>query len=289
MLAMAALLLGGCLHERPAGEGFDADTVLACYDWAGPARQWRLPRTLQEISGLAYLDGDRWLAHHDNDATIWLLNLAEHGSFKPLGNADDTPSMAGDFEAITRDGGRVYLLASPGRLYHARLDTTTSALAAPLEPIASGIEGACNFEGLTLDDAGALWLACKYPRHPVPGHVHLYRLPGGGGAQAQRLLVDVAPILDALGLDRLRPSGLTWLPRRGRLLVLAGKERVVLELDRSGAVLAWRTLSRRHHRQAEGIAVADDGRLLVADEADGRTATLALYPPRRVQRECERL
>jgi uncharacterized protein YjiK len=289
---ISVTLLGGCLAQSPQGDDLEIDTALSCYAWDQPAERWLLPDTLREISGLVHLDGDRWLGVHDNDATLWLLDLTAAPSFAPMdgpaASMDDAPSIEGDFEGLTRAANTVYLLASPGRIYRAELDDDGRLTQRPaIMPI--GIEDTCNFEGLASNrDASNLWLACKYPRQPEAGRVHLYRLDPVTG-DAARVSVDVSAVLDAVGLTRIRPSGLVWLPTQARLLVLAGKERLILEVDASGALLAWRSLSRRHHRQAEGLALAPDGRLLIGDEADGRTATLSLYPPRRVQGYCERL
>jgi uncharacterized protein YjiK len=135
----------------------------------------------------------------------------------------------------------------------------------------------CGFEGITVTPDGTLYLACKYPRHPQSGHVLLYRIESGPRPSLRLLSVDVQPLLTALRLQRLRPSGLVWLPDAGRLLVLAGKERVLMEVDATGRMLAWRRLSRRLHRQAEGLAILPDTVIAIADEGDGRRATVTLY------------
>lgn len=227
------------------------------------------------------------LAHHDNDSSLWVLGYPGEPTPERLGRQQEGGSRPreGDFEAVTVHGDTVYLLASPGRLFRAGLNRDGAAtLTGPLEPVATGLEDRCNFEGMTTAGA-ALFVACKYPRTPLPGTILLYRLAPAGetGKSPVAVTVDVTPVLAALGLARLRPSGLTWIPDRQRLLVLAGKERVILEIAPEGRLLGWRRLARRHHRQAEGLSITPGGDLLIADEADGRVATLTLYPRRRVQ------
>ncbi len=282
-----AFALAGCSLQPANGADLAADTVLSAYRWIEPAHRWPLPRSLREISGLAVLDERRVLAHHDNDSTLWVLAYPGEPSPELLRGQIGGPafSMDGDFEAVTVHGDAVYLLASPGRLLRVDLDRDGAAgLAAPLRPVSAGLDDRCNFEGMTAAGT-ALFVACKYPRAPVADTILLYRLESDEEASAAPVAVwvDVAPVLAALGVARLRPSGLTWIPHRQRLLVLAGKERVILEISPEGSLLGWRRLARRHHRQAEGLCFTPGGDILIADEADGRVATLTVYSRERVQ------
>jgi uncharacterized protein YjiK len=68
--------------------------------------------------------------------------------------------------------------------------------------------------------------------------------------------------------------------RSGRYLVLAGRERAIAELTETGEVAAVARLRHHDHPQAEGLAVAKDGALLVADEGGNGRGTLSVYRPR---------
>jgi uncharacterized protein YjiK len=257
--------------------------VLAQYQWQQPAAHWRLPRELKEVSGAAHLGPERLLTHDDNESTLWTLTGGSAGKAPELallGGQRGGPAhpLDGDFEGVTVLGGNVYLLGSQGTLHRAPMDAHATTLTGALEAVPTGVEGRCNFEGVAADPlTGSLYLVCKYPRDPVPGTILLFRLKPGSGEPPQTLQADVSAVLEQARLERLRPSGLVWLPESSRLLVLAGKERVMLELDERGSLLAWRRLSRRYHRQAEGLSVSPGGVIVIADEADGRTATLSLY------------
>lgn len=269
---MALILPAGCSH-LPVGADLIAPAVLARYQWQAPDRRWPLPPELAEISGLDHLEGNTFLAHDDNEATLWLLALDTRLETSQWAAGQHLP---GDFEALALTPRHVYLLASPGYLYQADI-TAGRPGPGPWRPQPSGVEGECNFEGLAAA-AQAFYLACKYPRAPQPGRVLIYRLRDGRPPEA--IHVDVTPVLAARRLSRLRPSALAWLESEQRLLMLAGKERLILELDGTGRLLAWRALPRRFHRQAEALAVGDNGLLVIGDEADGRAATLSVYLPR---------
>lgn len=275
---IASGLLAACQVPPPAGSDLRGHSLLDRYDWSRPALHCPLPRELNEISGLAELTDGRLVGHHDNGSSLYPVSCQAQ-EVAPLTGAG--APLRGDFEALSRRGDSLYLLTSPGIVYRTRLDATGEALAGPLEaqraPSAAWRQR-CGFEGLAVTDHG-LYAACKYPRQPLAGRIQLYRYHESA-KQADLITVDVQPVLGALGLERLRPSDLAWSADTDSLLVLVGKERVILEVTVDGTLTAWRSLPRRYHRQAEGLALLTDGSLVIADEADGRRPTLSKYPPR---------
>ncbi len=279
-LLSGALALGGC--ALAGGEPVAcAGSPLCDYELSRPAARWLLPAALDEASGLVALSAATLLTHNDNDSTIWRLRLGDDLDARPV--SDPATVIGGDFEGVTLAGNRLLALSSRGRVYRSSL--SADGVPGPLAPIATGIDGRCNFEGIAAATESVVFLACKYPVDPRPGSIRLYRLsyPGTDDAApaVEVVEVDVAPLLDALGLARLRPSGLAWLEAGARLLVVAGKERVLLDVDlQTGTLIAWRRLSKRLHRQAEGVTRLPGGALAIVDEADGRVGTLTVYARR---------
>jgi hypothetical protein len=265
------LVCGGCVAAMPEGADLAPDARLARYDLAVPAAHWRLPAALEEISGLVDDGPGAVIAHHDNDARLWRLTLRPSLKIVP----DPGPWIDGDFEGVARRNHTWYLLRSPGVVYRRARDPGHTG---PVVVDTAAARGRCNFEGIETLPDGSLLLACKYPRAPRAQAILLYRI-APRGEPATPIAIDVSALLAATGLRRVRPSGLAWLGH-DRLLVLAGKERLLLEIDTGDwRLLAWRGLAPIHHRQAEGLAVLTDGTLVIADEADGRKATLTTYRP----------
>ncbi|MGH8222422.1 MAG: SdiA-regulated domain-containing protein, partial [Woeseiaceae bacterium] len=80
--------------------------------------------------------------------------------------------------------------------------------------------------------------------------------------------------------DRLNPSGIAVEARSGHLLIVAAGQYAVIELTREGRFVDARRLPQStRHRQAEGIEVTTDGRLLLADEGGTHKGRLATYLP----------
>lgn len=242
-------------------------------------RQWRLPERLREISGLALTDAGRLFAVADEQAVVYELDWTAGRLVKAfaLGN----PVLRGDFEGIAIVAGRFYIVTSSGDLYESAEGGDGEQL--DYERHATGLGERCEIEGLAATRAGdRLLIACKEPRAGQAGvEVHAW------SPETRRLLPDetlelpLTDILPAIGATRLNPSGIVIVPESGNLLLVAARQRALVELSPDGRVLAAMPLPLAHrHRQPEGIELAADGRLLISDEGGSHKARLAVYHPR---------
>ena len=286
-----------------ASEGADLagtrPSLLSRYSLNAAHKRSRLPKYLREVSGLALDSNQQLILHHDNNARVWRFDTqSERLETNPL---QDLP-IKGDFEGIARFNESIVLSASVGLLK--RLDTASqlssgqsSRQTATLHPQDGWIElpfkHLCNFEGLTIvthkDRSGTLLMPCKYPRFQEAGAapaddnlIYIFRHSLNpdlslSSKALQRLAINITPVLKAYRLPRLRPSAIEVT--NGRLLILAGKERVLLEIDMQGTLIDWRRLRWLRHRQAEGLTVLADGTLIIADEGRWLGGTVTQYRP----------
>ena len=89
----------------------------------------------------------------------------------------------------------------------------------------------------------------------------------------------LARITRALGAPTFHPSDLTRDPAYRALPDRRpSREHAIAELTAAGEVVRRAPPAAPLHRQAEGLAFAADGALLVGDEASGKRATLTVYP-----------
>ena len=85
-------------------------------------------------------------------------------------------------------------------------------------------------------------------------------------------------IRSRLNITSLSPSGVTVVPGSGNLLIVAARQRALLEVTADGELLAATALPRRKaHRQAEGIAISPAGDLIIADEGGKGRGRLSVY------------
>ena len=283
MLAAAAAAPCGPAPRGSSESGNSGSAgVLGRYDFAAePAERWELPRALNEISGLAIDGAGRVFAHDDERAIVYELDPASQQIVKRF--AFGHPAVRGDFEGIALAGDRVILTTSTGDLYIGREGRDGETVPYTIE--ATGIGRRCEVEGLAWEaGARSLLLACKTPRvEALRGQlaVFAWSLEQSTPAAAPKLLVPLQAVTRPLGHSDFAPSELVIDAKTGHLLLLAARARAIAEITPAGDVVAVARLPRALHRQAEGLALARDGTLLVADEANGARATLTAYRPTR--------
>ncbi|MEO7477038.1 MAG: SdiA-regulated domain-containing protein [Gemmatimonadales bacterium] len=283
MLTLAAATM---LAAAPiAGSGFgdasaQTSSVLARYDFeAAPAFRWKLPRALDEISGLATDSSGRLFAHDDERAIIYELDPAARRIVKRF--AFGRPAVRGDFEGIAVVDDRVFLTTSDGVVYAGREGRDGESVS--FASHATGIGRRCEVEGLSWDEgAQSLRFACKVPRaEGLRGQLAVFEWSPVGirPSDAPSISIPLAPIVQRVGHSAVYPSELLRDPSTGHLLLLAARARAIIEITAAGAVVDVARLRAGLHRQAEGLAFGRDGTLLVSDEADGARATLTGYRP----------
>ncbi|MGH7515263.1 MAG: hypothetical protein ACREOQ_20355 [Gemmatimonadales bacterium] len=254
---------------------------LARFDFrAPPAERWELPSSLREISGLAVDSAGRVFAHDDERAIIYQLDPAARRVVKRFSFGH--PAARGDFEAIAVADNQLILTTSDGVLYAGREGADGEAV--PFTVQATGAGRLCEIEGMVYAPGDrALLFACKEPRtRALHGHFTVLRWSLERKALDPRpsIFVPLAGLTRDLRVPGFHPSELVRLARSGRYLVLASRESAIAELTGTGDVVAVARLRHRDHPQAEGLAVANDGALLVADEGGSGRGTLNVYRPR---------
>lgn len=267
--AAIAAVLAAC-GEPPAVEAQANDRAASLFA-AAPSAQWRLSAELREISGLAVASDRRVFAHDDERAVIYeIVNGAAVKAFV-LGD----PVVTGDFEGLAIVGDVFWMTTSQGLLY--RFVEGEDGARVAFETFDSGLRDVCEIEGLAYVPAeDGLILGCKQNharamRDTVS--LHIWRF--AGAAEPWRTMPG-ATLARAAGVRRFSPSSLEHDPVSGRLLLLSARDGALAELGADGVVLAARALGRGHV-QAEGVAVAPDGALLIADEGAGGRALLSRY------------
>jgi len=266
--AVCIALLGFLASACHSGQGSSVET--------GGFTQWALPDRLREISGLALTSDERLLAVTDEEAIVYEIDYRSGSLIKAF--AIGEPTIRGDFEGIAVLAGKVWLLVSNGRLYS--FDEGTDGQRVAYERINPKLGDECEFEGLAADEqAGRLLLLCKESKKKKKG-LRIYELivAGDNDMDAIEIDIDEDAMSDSIDARRVNPSGITIDPASGNLIVVAAKQNAVFELNREGRFIdVIMQLDNKRHRQAEGIEVTADGRMLIADEAVNGPARLAIY------------
>jgi hypothetical protein len=275
---LLALALVGCAEAQSAPAG------LRAYDLAGaPAARIQLPAELAEVSGLAYTDDGRLLAHGDERAVVYQIQYPSGKMVKRFAIGGAGGPLPGDFEDIQAVGNRLFLVTSAGELVEATEGADGATV--PVVRRTRGLGGACEVEGMSWDAASAMMLLlCKETRGKrwKDQLVILAVNPATGEfAPEPRLTVAQSDLQRVTGARRFDGSAIVRHPRTRTWILVAGPQHTYAEIDSTGKVLGGGQLDPRRHRQPEGIAIAPDLTLLISDEAAGGTATITGYAGRR--------
>ena len=236
---------------------------------------------MREISGLALSDDDRLFAVADEQAIVHELDY-EHGRIVKS-FALGSPALRGDFEGIAMLHDTIWLMTSNGFLYAAREAEDNQRVR--YQRFDTGLGEHCELEGLAQDrQAGTLLLACKDARKGRDLAVFEWSTSRFETIGQQRL--PEKAIRKRLDEKNINPSGIAIHPVTDERLMIAARQRALLTLSADGELNDAIILKKKsRHKQAEGIEVTTDGRMLIADEGDGGRARLAVYPSIRPQQE----
>ena len=227
--------------------------------------RWLMPPELNEISGLALTTDGRLLTHGDKRGQVFEIDYRRGVAVKQF--ALGKPTAHDDFEAITLVGDTVVLLASNGTLYMFREGANDGRVEYTVHDTKLGSE--CEFEGVAFDPAiHALLLACKIVHtKSLRDLLVIYRWPleGGRSARVSKLTVPVKRVIGSNGWDGLHPSDITIDPFNGNYVIIASREKALLEITPAGNVVFARSLPGEH-AQPEGVAITRDSILIVTDE-----------------------
>lgn len=256
---------------------------------ADSIEQYRLPGRLNEISGLALSDDERLFAVADEEAVIYELDVVRGRMLKAFAYGD--PVVRADFEGIAFMDGRFHLITSGGELYSGAEGGDGEQLDYTL--VDTGLGAQCEIEGLAADPrSDRLLIACKEGRGSNTSGsitIHSWSLRDNREQPELRIDLPVRAIAQRLGINRVNPSGIAIHHGSGHLLLVAARQKALIELAPDGRLVTARRLElASQHRQPEGIELLSDGRLLVADEGGNHRARLAMYTTDRVQDNGER-
>jgi len=260
------------------GDAIEAPPLLEAFDFSkGGGIQEKLPRALQEISGLAISPQGKLFAHHDERAVIYEVD-PESGSVLKAFSAG-SHGVRGDFEGIAVVDDRVFLSTSTGELLETREGEAGSAMEYRIHR--TRLSGLCEFEGLAYDaGTNSLLLPCKKVRtRELEGHLVVFavRLDSMEPYHVPHVFIPLQALEEFDLKDVFRPSAIEVHPATRRILLVSAQDKVVLEISPDGRLLGGRKLHRKTHSQTEGITFLPDGTLLLADEGQGKRGRLTRY------------
>jgi uncharacterized protein YjiK len=238
---------------------------------------YRVSGKMSEISGLAISSEGRLFAHDDEDPVVYELDSRTGEILKRF--TIGSGFMTEDFEGIAIKLDTLFLVNSSGDLYefqevgdkeHAEFRLTRTFLSQR-----NDVEG-LEYDPLT----DCLLLACKgYPGEGYGGQKAIYEfsLKDRALREKPRFLIPVDQVSKKARRGNFNPSGIA-LHSGGTFFIISAEGELVIEIDRTGAILGQEEIPGETNKQPEGIAFRPDGTMLIANDGQGGKGTITMYP-----------
>ncbi|TCZ68284.1 hypothetical protein E0486_14535 [Flaviaesturariibacter aridisoli] len=249
-----------------------------------PKASWDLPASLDEISGISFIDNTHLLAIEDLTPTLYVLNL----SGKPVIERRITFRKSGtskfDVEDVALVNGTAYVLWSHGDLFAIH----NWRNAPQTEELDTRLSKKNNTEGLCFDSrTGHLLIACKNASGLEDAKKSTRSIYAFDPARKQ-LLPDPVLVIDHKELKKaigskagFYPSAIAVHPQSGFYFVLSTRDTKGLAVfDQSGKLRGFQVIDPRLLPQPEGLCFASDGTLYISTEArKGQPARVLAFAP----------
>ena len=264
---IAALLLGACGQPQPRATDDHPFQFSQMH-------QWKLPKALKEISGLALTQDERLFAIEDESANVFELDYDQGRLIKRFAVSD--PVLRGDFEGIAATPDALYIITSDGILISFQEGDDDDSVEFTRHD--TGVGMFCEVEGLAFNPQDtSLLMACKQPLTQALGdRIVVFRWWLREARFDTLFNVDAKEITKRLQTKDFNPSGIAV--DGSTIVLIAAKQAALVKLTQTGEVLdAYVLPTADRHRQAEGVALTRQRRLLLADEGGNRKARLSVY------------
>ena len=239
---------------------------------------FKLDYSLQEISGLSLTRDGRLLGHNDELGIIFEVDYKTGKEVKRfyLGK----PIIRQDIEGIARKGDTLFVVNSKGVIY--RLMEGKKDEHIQYDKFKTHLSQKYDVEGLAYDPIeNCLLLACKgYPGKGLKGQkaVYSFSLKSYKVASIPRFILPIKEITNTSGRKEFNPSAIEVHPVTGNFFILAANDQTIIEITPDGDIIGVSKLRKSVNIQPEGLAILEDGTVLIANEGKKDYARLVIYP-----------
>jgi uncharacterized protein YjiK len=288
-MVLIILLLCIACTEKPSVEQTESNVTL--FDMENKSTS-KLPKKLQELSGLAMTNDGRLFGHNDEKAIIYQISLDDGSIIKSFSLGEKT--LKKDFEGIAIVDDLFYLVTSSGELYEFEEGENDSSV--PYEKYKTKLSSKNDVEGLCYDPATeSLLLACKGdPGKNLKGNraVYSFSLTKKKLEKNPRFVISIKDVKKMNESDftqklsdffminegSFAPSGIERHPERESFFIVSFHGRMIVEISSQGDIIKTILLDKKHHNQPEGITFSKNFSLIIGDEGGSDRAKITRYP-----------
>lgn len=237
------------------------------------AQKWELPADLREISGLVYLDADRFACVEDENGIVYTYNSKTNEIEKKI-VFDGT----GDFEGLAMVNGQPWVVQSDGTLNEI---TEQAGGKAQVKKHKTALTAAHNVEGLCYDKSNdRLLLAIKDDEPSTKDYkgIYAFDLKTKKMAAEPVFKIDLKhELLKSVASKKkaaVMPSSIVVHPTTGDIYITDGPKSTLLIMDKSGTIKQFYQLDENDFSQPEGISFSPNGDLYISNEGSKKAGNI---------------
>ncbi len=223
-------------------------------------QQWSLPGRLKEVSGISYIDANRFACVQDEEGVMFIYNTASGKIEKeiPFGGA-------GDYEGITLAGNTAYIVRSDGALF----EISNWKENPETKQYETGLTAAHNVEGLVYDKKNnRLLLGIKDNEPSTKDYkgVYAFNLDSKRSEESPVYKIDMKSEAGTGKKKKgFKPSAIGLHPESNDLYVVDGPSSRLMVLNGDGSIKRVVNLGGSFE-QPEGITFSPNGELFISSE-----------------------
>ena len=231
-------------------------------------QKWDMPSDLKEISGIAYINKNRFACVQDELGKIFIFNTATGEVEKEIQFAG-----AGDYEGIAIVGETAYIMQADGKLFE--LKNYSSAKPVLVEHD-THLTAKQDVEGLCYDEKNNRLLLAIKGREPNSKDykgIYAFDLASKKIATTPAIKIDLTHNIwsGTKSKNKIQPSDIDVHPVTGDVYIVDGPDSKLLVMSADGTKKKLYQLSNTDFPQPEGMAFNQAGELFISNE--GRTGT----------------
>src|SRR5436190_2558628 len=229
-------------------------------------KKWDMPKSLAEISGLSYIDGQRFACVQDELGKIFIYNTASSSVEKEISFGG-----AGDYEGLAGVGETIWVLRADGKLFEV---SNMSAAKPSVKEYSTQLTTKQDPEGLCYDKKNnRLLIAIKgaEPGNENYKGIYAFDLNAKKMDKQPVFKIDLQNKVFGNGSDKkkrntISPSGISIHPGSGDLYIIDGRNPQLLIMDAGGNIKKLYGLNSKEFAQPEGITFNSAGDMFIANE-----------------------
>ena len=235
------------------------------------AENWTMPAELLEISGIAYLEGNRFACVQDEEGKIYIYN-PEQGKIEKSIQFGGT----GDYEGIAVTGTTAWVIRADGKLLEVK---NYNGPKPEVVQHATSLTGKQDVEGLQYDEKNnRLLLAIKgnEPNTKEFKGIYAFDLTNKQFNQTPvyKITLNDAVFNDVKKKQKIEPSDLAIHPTTGDIYILEGAEPKLLIMGQDGKMKKLIWLKNKEFIQPEGIDFSPEGELFISNEGQKKKGNI---------------